>query len=198
LRSVIMMWNDPGLSSTVSPGFISNPRRERPHLHDAIVHGHLMNHEPARDGRGAAYEPVRLGAGILDLHVASRDLRSFGELRVTTGCRSQGRPPCNRGRSRHCLTRRIPRPAGILNHTATKAPRTTARTAKPIVAHRPMNFINLPFDGAVPVALRRAQILPCRVCPRQVASIIGGSPGTGGLLCHSSSRVDRSISGVTL
>jgi len=36
-----------------------------------------VNFEPSGDGRGAAYQPVRLGARILDFHVADRNLCSF-------------------------------------------------------------------------------------------------------------------------
>jgi hypothetical protein len=50
---------------------------EGPHFRDALFHPHFMNLERGGDIRGATHEPIRLGAGIRNLHVASGDGSAF-------------------------------------------------------------------------------------------------------------------------
>ena len=49
-----------------------------PHLHHAAVHRHLVDLEFAGGRIGAADQPVGLGPGVDELHVAAGDLRALG------------------------------------------------------------------------------------------------------------------------
>src|SRR5437588_3491570 len=51
---------------------------ERTHGHDAIVHRHLVNFDLAGDIAGAAEQPVRRRALVLDREKATRNLRTAG------------------------------------------------------------------------------------------------------------------------
>ena len=77
LRSIIMMWKELGLSSTVSPGLISTPSGTG-RFHDALIHAHFMDLEFAGDGRSPAYQPVRGSAGVLDSEKADSHLGALG------------------------------------------------------------------------------------------------------------------------
>src|SRR5215207_801632 len=67
-----------GLELDGCAGLDLEPGLERAHAHDLALHRHLVDRKARRRGQRAADEPVGLGAGIGDAHVAAGDLRSAG------------------------------------------------------------------------------------------------------------------------